>query len=232
MIDLLGGKTASLRTQDYAVTHLGYGPLHPDAMLSARVAPQMIGLGLLDAIPVADVLALAEPDDAGGDGISGRPQIVMSAEYGVPMLGRFGLQAGKPSVWEQSAGAFAGDNGILTSLHPAGCGDCTLAQVACRAASNGNTADHDGVELADLGLQLVSFYSSILGVPARRDIDDPDVLLGKQVFYETGCISCHTPKHVTHCLVGQPEKSFQLIWPYLDMPPPDRAALIRILESL
>ena len=214
---LSGGETASLRTPAYDLTTLGYGALHPDIMLSPRVAPQMIGLGLLDAIPVADILARADPDDADDDGISGRPQIVMSTEYGVPMLGRFGLKAGKPSVWEQSAGAFAGDIGISTTLHPAGFGDCMPAQVKCRTAPDGNTADHDNAEIGDVGLELVSFYSSNLGVPARRDIDDPQVLRGKQVFYETGCIACHTPKHVTHRLDGQPEQSFQLIWPYTDM---------------
>lgn len=217
IIALSGGETASLRHPTYDLTGLGYGPLHPDVMLSPRIAPQMIGLGLLDAIPAADILSRADPDDADGDGISGRAQIVMSTQYGTPMLGRFGLKAGKPSVWEQSAGAFAGDIGISTTVHPAGYGDCTEAQVKCQAAPNGNTAVHDNAEIGDVGLELVSFYSSNLGVPARRDIDDPQVLHGKQVFYDTGCISCHTPKHVTHRLEDQPEQSFQLIWPYTDM---------------
>lgn len=217
VIPLSGGETASLRAPQYDLTNLGYGALHPDIMISPRVAPQMIGLGLLDAIPAADILARADPDDANGDGISGRAQIVMSAEYGVPMLGRFGLKAGKPSVWEQSAAAFSGDIGISSPLHPAGYGDCTEAQEKCRAAPNGNTAAHDGAEIGEVGLELVSFYSSNLGVPARRDINDPQVLRGKQVFYETGCISCHTPKHVTHRLEDQPEQSFQLIWPYTDL---------------
>ena len=217
VIELSGGETASLRTPQYDLTNLGYGPLHPEVMISPRIAPQMIGLGLLDALPAADILALADPTDADGDGISGRPQIVMSSEYGVPMLGRFGLKAGKPSVWEQSAGACAGDIGISTTLFPAGSGDCTDLQTKCQAAPNGNTAIHDNAEIGDVGLELVSFYSSNLGVPARRDTGDPQVLRGKQVFYETGCISCHTPKHVTHRLDNQPEQSFQLIWPYTDM---------------
>ncbi|MBY5935641.1 c-type cytochrome [Tateyamaria omphalii] len=217
VIALSGGETASLRKPTTTLTNLGYGPLHDSAMISARVAPQMIGLGLLDAIPAADILAKADPDDADGDGISGRPQIVMSDQYGVPMLGRFGLKAGKPSVWEQSAAAFAGDIGISTPLHPAGHGDCTDTQTACLAAPNGNTAVHDNAEIGTAGLELVSFYSSNLAVPARRNIDDPEVLRGKQVFYNTGCIACHTPKHVTHRLDGQPEQSFQLIWPYTDL---------------
>ncbi len=216
-VELSDGETVSLRVPTYDVADPGYGPLHPDVMLSARVAPQMIGLGLLEAIPAEDILALADPEDTDGDGISGRAQIVMSAEYGVPMLGRFGLKAGQPSVWEQSAAAFSGDIGISTTLFPDAYGDCTEAQTDCRTAPHGNTAAHDDAEIGDEGLDLVSFYAANLGVPARRDVDDPLVLLGKRVFYETGCTGCHTPKFVTHRLEDQPEQSFQLIWPYTDM---------------
>ncbi|MEM6387584.1 MAG: di-heme oxidoredictase family protein [Pseudomonadota bacterium] len=216
-ITLSGGEVVSLRHPTYTIENTGYGALHPDAMLSPRVAPQMIGLGLLDAIPAGDILANADPDDADGNGISGRAQIVMSAEYGVPMLGRFGLKAGQPSVWEQSADAFKGDIGISTTLHPAGYGDCTAAQTKCQTAPHGNTAIHDNAEIGDEALEFVTFYSSNLGVPARRYVDDPEVLKGKQVFYETGCIACHTPKFVTHRLEDQNEQSFQLIWPYTDL---------------
>ena len=217
VVVLSDGETATLRHPQYGIDNLGYGPLHPDAMLSPRVAPQMIGLGLLEAIPAADILANADPDDRDGDGISGRAQIVLSAQYGTPMLGRFGLKAGQPSIWEQSAGAFSGDIGISTTLHPAGYGDCTEAQIDCRAAPNGNTPDHDNAEIGDDALRLVRFYAANLGVPARRDVDNPEVLRGKQVFYTTGCTACHTPKFVTHRLDDQPEQSFQLIWPYTDM---------------
>ncbi len=98
---------------------MGDGPLHPQAMLSPRIGPQMIGLELLEAIPAVDILDGADPDDLDGDGISGRANIVWSAEFGMPMLGRFGLKAGSPTVREQTAGAFAGDIGIfLTRSSP------------------------------------------------------------------------------------------------------------------
>ncbi|MEM8788887.1 MAG: di-heme oxidoredictase family protein [Pseudomonadota bacterium] len=216
-IELSEGEVASLRAPVYDIADPGYGAPHPELMISPRIAPQMIGLGLIDAIPAADILALADPDDTDGDGISGRPQIVMSRAYGVPMLGRFGLKAGQPSVWEQSAAAFHGDIGISSTLFPAGHGECTAAQADCRAAPDGNTAIHDNAEISDEALELVTFYASNLGVPARRDVGDPQVLHGKRVFYQTGCISCHTPKFVTHRLDDQPEQSFQLIWPYTDM---------------
>ena len=215
-VPLSGGETASLRQPTYTAADLGYGPLHPDAMLSPRVAPQMIGLGLLEAIPAADILAQADPDDADGDGISGRPNIVWSDEFDIAMLGRFGLKAGAPTVIQQSAGAFAGDIGISSPLYPAPYGECTEAQAACVDAPHGDQ-DARGVEIDQEGLDLVVFYSRNLAVPARRDVDDPEVLRGKQVFYETGCTACHTPNYVTHRLEDQPEQSFQLIWPYSDM---------------
>jgi CxxC motif-containing protein (DUF1111 family) len=215
-IILSDGETAHLRHPVYEATNLGYGPLHPDAMLSPRVAPQMIGLGLLEAIPAADILAGTDPDDLNDDGISGRTNIVWSAEYDQPMLGRFGLKAGAPTVREQSAGAFAGDIGISSPLFPNGAGECTVAQSDCQSAIHGDQDDRV-TEIDDEGLDLVTFYSRNLAVPARRNVNDPDVLRGKEVFYQTGCTSCHQPSFVTHRLADQPEQSFQLIWPYTDM---------------
>lgn len=213
---LADGTEVSLRHPTYEATNLGYGPLHPDAMLSPRVAPQMIGLGLLEAIPAADILANADPEDANGDGISGRPNIVWSVEFDQPMLGRFGLKAGNPTIMQQSAGAFSGDIGISNPLFPAGAGECTGLQTACLDAPHGDKDDRV-YEIDANGMDLVTYYSRNLGVPARRDTADPTVLRGKKVFYETGCISCHTPSFVTHRLQDQPEQSFQLIWPYSDL---------------
>ncbi|WP_425427154.1 di-heme oxidoredictase family protein [Sulfitobacter donghicola] len=210
------GSTVDLRKPTYTFTDVAYGDLHPQTQLSPRVTPQMIGLGLLEAIPEADILALADPDDADGDGISGKANRVWSGEFDQWMLGRFGLKAGAPTIKAQSAGAFSGDLGLSTSLHPAGWGECTGAQSDCRLAPDGSSPT-DQLEVSDEVLDLVTFYSRNLAVPARRDLDDPQVLRGKELFYQTGCVSCHQPKFVTHRLENQPEQSFQLIWPYSDM---------------
>ena len=217
-VTLSDGTIISLIAPSYALSDPAYGAPAPDLMLSPRVAPQMIGLGLLEAIPAADILALADPDDANGDGISGRAQIVPSVEFGVPMLGRFGLKAGAPTIKEQSAGAFSSDMGLSTVLHPDPFGDCTATETACRNAPNGQQDGlRDGLEVDRQSLDLVTFYSRNLGVPERRDLDDPQVLHGKQVFYSLNCQGCHVAKHVTNRLDGQPEQSFQLIWPYTDL---------------
>jgi CxxC motif-containing protein (DUF1111 family) len=217
-VELADGTIVTLQKPSYSVTDLAMGPLAPDVMLSPRVAPQMIGLGLLEAIPAADILALADPDDSDGDGISGRPNIVWSPEFDIPMLGRFGLKAGAATVREQSAGAFAGDMGLSNPLHPDPWGDCTAVQADCRIAPHGQEPGaRDGLEVDASSLDLVTFYSRNLGVPARRKVDDPEVLRGKEIFYQSGCTGCHQPKFVTHRLDGQPEQSFQLAWPYSDM---------------
>ncbi|WP_245216544.1 di-heme oxidoredictase family protein [Sagittula salina] len=213
---LSGGEAIALRVPTYRAKDLGYGPLGEGAMLSPRVAPQMIGLGLLEAVPADDIVALADPEDADRDGISGRAQIVWSAEFDRPMLGRFGLKAGAPTIKEQSAAAFVGDIGISNPIFPDGAGECTDAQVDCRAALHGDQDDR-GFEIDGEGLDLVTFYSRNLGVPGRRGADKTEVLRGKEVFYRTGCQSCHNPSFVTHRLEDQPEQSFQLIWPYTDM---------------
>nr|WP_026198399.1 di-heme oxidoredictase family protein [Wenxinia marina] len=215
LVPLSGGEVASLRAPTYEAADLGYGPLAPYAMLSPRVTPQMIGLGLLEAIPATDILAHADEDDADGDGISGRPNVVWSLVHDAPMLGRFGWKAGTPTLLEQTAGAFSGDIGISSPLFPDGWGDCSSAEAACRAAMHG--ADVGAHEIEQEGLDLVTFYSRNLGVPARRGEDDPQVLRGKEVFYDAGCASCHVPKFVTARLEDRPEQSFQLIWPYTDL---------------
>ncbi|PIE14903.1 MAG: thiol oxidoreductase [Rhodobacterales bacterium] len=217
LIELADGTVVHLRKPHYQVDDPGYGPLHPQAMLSPRVAQQMIGLGLLESIPAQAILDHADPEDADGDGISGRAQIVTSEIWGEPMLGRFGHKAGAATVYRQSAGAFHGDVGISSPLFPQGYGECTAQQVDCRTAPDGNSIANDGLEIGGDAMDAVSFYAENLAVPMRRKVNDPSVLRGKELFYQSGCIACHRPKFVTHRLEDRPEQSFQLIWPYTDL---------------
>ena len=83
---------------------------------SVRISPPLLGLGLLEAIPEEDILALADPEDTDGDGISGRLHLVRDAESGELRLGRFGWKAGQPTVRQQTAAALRTDMGVLTSV--------------------------------------------------------------------------------------------------------------------
>lgn len=215
-VEFTDGEVVTLQKPTYRVVGLKNGPLHPQAMISPRVAPPMIGMGLLEAIADKDILALADPDDKDGDGISGRPNHGWDAAAQKVALTRFGWKAGQPTVEQQSAYAFAGDMGISSRLARAGWGDCTAAQKDCRAAPDGSDPK-EGVELPDKMLDLVTFYARNLAVPARRNIDAPEVLRGKKLFYESGCVDCHRPKFVTRRDSAEPEQSFQLIWPYSDL---------------
>jgi CxxC motif-containing protein (DUF1111 family) len=213
---LADGEVVRLQKPTYSARDLQYGPMHPQAMLSARVAPPMIGMGLLEAIDEADILAWADPDDANGDGISGRPNRVWSVEQQRPVLGRFGWKAGEPSIAQQSAHAFAGDIGISSPLVADPWGDCTEREAVCRAAPHG-VGPSKPFEVAPSMFEQVVFYSRNLAVPARRKVDDARVLEGKRLFYQAGCASCHRPKYVTRRDPALPEQSHQLIWPYSDL---------------
>lgn len=211
------GTVVTLRRPTYSVADLAYGPMSPDVMLSPRVAPPMIGLGLLEQVPEADILSHADPDDTNGDGISGKANFVLDPVSRQVVLGRFGWKAGAGTIRSQSASAFAGDIGISTPLVNAPHGDCTAAQADCLAAPTGEQERLGVSEAPDPVLDLVTFYSQNLGVPQRRKVDDPQVLAGKQAFYMSGCVSCHTPKFVTSRQAPDKEHQFQLIWPYSDL---------------
>jgi len=215
-VELNGGETAVLQKPVYRVRALGFGEMHPDTLISPRVAPPMIGLGLIQAIHPGDLEALADPDDLDGDGISGKISQVRDPHTGTLVPGRFGWKASNPTIRAQTAGAFSGDIGISTPDKPGDYGDCTDAQEACRALPHGEQIRLGPTEAPDPVMDLVTFYSENLAVPMRRDVDDPDVLKGKQVFYEAGCPACHQPKFVTSRKAGNPAHRFQLIWPYSD----------------
>jgi CxxC motif-containing protein (DUF1111 family) len=216
------GTVVPLRRPVYLIGDPAYDGSQPHSegwpRLSPRLAPPMIGLGLLEAIPSANILARADADDRDGDGISGRATVVMSAEYGVPMLGRFGWKAAVATVREQVATALSIDMGLSSPLFPDPWGDCTAAQAVCRDAPDGQEPGiRDGRELDGASLDLITLYAGNLAVPARRGADDPTVLRGKALFYQADCTACHVPKYVTARLADRPEQSFQLIWPYTDL---------------
>jgi len=214
-VQLAGGETVVLRAPSYRITDLQYGPLDPKVMLSPRIAPQMIGMGLLEAIPAETILAGADPDDKDGDGISGRPNRAWSLDENRLVLGRFGWKAGTPSILQQTAQAFAGDMGLSSRLVLQPAGDCTPRQSACRAAPDGRNDGHE--EVSDQFLNLVASYARNLAVPRRRDADRPEVRVGGRLFREIGCAACHRPSFKTGNSTVSPHLSGQTIWPYTDL---------------
>ena len=203
------GEAYSLRRPHYALEDLAFGPADPDLRVSPRTAPFMIGLGLLEALDADTILAGADPDDHDGDGISGRPNYVHDVISGETRLGRFGWKANVPGLEQQNAGAFVGDIGMTSPLFPDQ--NCTAAQTACEAAPTGGDP-----ELDQNKLDIVTFYSRHLAVPARRDVLDPDVQRGEQLFAAIGCAGCHTTTLVTGAS-AEPALAGQRIHPYTDL---------------
>lgn len=215
-VSLDDGTVISLRKPSYSVTDLGYGPLDPETTLSPRMTPPMTGMGLIEAIHPADILVHADPDDRDGDGVSGRVALARDPATGDIAIGRFGWKAQNATVRQQSSGAFSGDIGISTPEVPGGHGDCMPSQTECMDLPMGIQLDLGDTEAPDPVLELVTFYSQNLAVPARRGVDDAEVLDGKEVFYSLGCTTCHVPKYVTSRKATNPAHRFQLIWPYSD----------------
>lgn len=216
-VTLGDGEVVHLRKPTYTITDLGYGPMHPETMISPRVAPPMIGLGLIEAIPEADILAAEDPDDLDGDGISGRASRVWSLEHNRFMIGRFGWKAGAPTVLQQSAEAAAGDMGLGSIMVPKAAGDCTERQPTCLAAPHGGTAKAPGEEFKTQLLKLTAFYARNLAVPPRRNAEAPDVLAGKALFHQIGCAACHLPSFTTGTETPDAHLAGQRIWPYTDL---------------
>jgi CxxC motif-containing protein (DUF1111 family) len=204
------GSTYRLRRPRLALRALAYGPLRPDAELSARVAPALVGMGLLETIPAHEIAKRADPDDVDRDGISGRVNRVWDVERQTFAPGRFGWKAGMPSVRQQIAAAFSGDLGITSALFPES--SCTPAQRQCRDAPVGSAP-----ELGSDVLELVTFYVKTLAVPARRRMQVASVKRGETLFRDAGCASCHVERAVTGDDPRFPELSQQEIHPYTDL---------------
>lgn len=206
------GTEYSLRAPTYEIESLAHGPLGDDILISPRLAPQVIGVGLLEAIPEDDIVAAADPDDADGDGISGRVNRAWNPRTEQLELGRFGWKANAPTVESQVVGAFSGDIGITSAPLPDQ--SCTPTQTACNDAPDGGQP-----EITEDRLAAITFYSRTLAVPAMRSTDDADVRRGAEQFETFGCASCHTPEQRSGGLdeVGVAALADQTFFPYTDL---------------
>lgn len=209
------GVAYSLRRPSYRLEDLASGPLAANARMSVRMPPALVGLGLLEAIPEASLLAHADPDDRDGDGISGRANRVPDRSTGQPVLGRFGWKAGQPSLRQQNATALREDLGLThpvleTTPDPSGPHNDALAD------TDTDTADRS-YELSSHQVERLTLYTRLLSVPARRQWQDHGVLWGQALFNAVGCQRCHQPRFETDEVADLPELSRQVIRPYSDL---------------
>jgi CxxC motif-containing protein (DUF1111 family) len=193
------GSITILRRPTYGIADPGYGPVAGTLGTSARLAPALHGLGLLERIPDADILAQEDPDDHNGDGISGRANRLSEGDS--PAIGRFGWKATHATISHQNAEAFSLDIGMSTPLFPAPWGDCTETQSACRTARHGDQPQYEGLEIPSTLLNLLDDYIRSLPPPST---ERPPVAAQESLFAATGCAACHRP-------------SFGTVRPYTDL---------------
>ena len=173
------------------------------ARFSARIAPQLVGLGLLEAIPESTILEWQDENDADGNGISGRASVVNDVKTGEPRLGRFGYKAATYSVEHQVASALNTDIGVMTEMLPAP--DCGAQQTDCGDV---------GSELEQQYFDELVKYNSLLGVGARRDYAEEG---GIGVFNSIGCGNCHRQTMTTSEFHPLAELRNQVIQPFTDL---------------
>lgn len=214
---LSGGETVALVKPSYAFK----GPV--PAQFSARQAPQVIGMGLLEAVAEPTILALADPDDRNGDGVRGIPNWVADPETGKTHLGRFGWKATKASIRQQVGDALIKDMGVTSPVFPSR--GCQREAADCRAAAATSVSETD--------LQRLTHYLSLIGVPAQRslrsgfpdgvrvspehDVDPPQIARGGTLFAQARCVACHTPTLKTGNTHPFAELRDQTIHPYSDL---------------
>lgn len=199
------GETYQLRTPTYTLTNF-YKPINT-YLISPRLAPPVFGIGLLEAVPDEDIIALADPADVNHDGITGEPNYVWDPVSNSFKLGRFGWKANVATVLAQVAGAYNQDMGVTNNIFPI---ESSMGQ------PQGDILKDDP-EISEEILKAVTFYIQTLAVPARRNVTDPSVLRGKQIFKDAKCSNCHAETFTTGVNVAIPQLSNQIIHPYTDL---------------
>ncbi|HWD91528.1 MAG TPA: di-heme oxidoredictase family protein [Verrucomicrobiae bacterium] len=164
---------------------------------SVRLAPQLVGLGLLEAVSEQTIQA-----GAGSGGTAGRMAIVTDPQTGQQRVGRFNYKAGKARLSHQVAGALNNDMGVTTSIFP---------------MLDGDTGTNGAPELSDSDLDKMTRYIALLGVSARRGLTNASALHGEQLFASANCVSCHTPTLTTSPYHPFAELRNQTIHPYTDL---------------
>ena len=208
-VSLAGGEVVKLRRPDIRITRWNYGDPAPGMLIGPRLAPPVIGGGLLEA--VTDLEKRADPDDRDGDGISGRVNWLQSSGTGEKVPGRFGWKANVPTLRAQAAGAFSGDMGITSAEEPDG--EFTPAQAAKLAGiPNGGRPEADL-----LVMDRIESYLRGLGVPARRNAGDTTAQKGEALFQSLRCAACHLPEVRTGTEHPFKELQNQTIHPYTDL---------------
>ena len=219
-VNLADGEKIILRVPKIQFVALQFGELGKDVLISLRIAPAMVGLGLLEAVPEETILAVAREQEKLG--VSGRPNYVWDYENGKTVLGRFGWKANQPNLRQQTAAAFFGDIGATSEFFPEE--NCPSVQVQCldlpsasKCGGQGGCTGNYRPEVVPSRLTNITLYLQALAVPARRNVDDAEVQRGEGLFAQANCGVCHMPQLKTGSKAAIAAASNLLIHPYTDL---------------
>lgn len=202
------GTTVTLRQPAYGL-HNSYIALPGSYMLSPRLAPRLVGLGLLENIPESTILSFVDAGDQNSDGITGRANYVYDSYTKKMEIGRFGLKANTPTLLLQVATAYQQDMGVTSYMQPL---ESAYGQSQMNSIGAGDTGD----ELIDSLMNYVTFYVQTLAVPARRDVLDSVNKRGAVLFNQVNCSGCHRPTMQTGVNAAI-NLSSERIHPYTDL---------------
>ena len=211
--DTTGNKFLHLggpQLQDRAIPGFQPEQIPAGATFSKFTPPANTGLGFLEAVPDAAILALADENDVNNDGISGRPNWISIPSYCIlrpgtietngKYIGRFGKKAAVYDLLQQTVNAYNQDMGVNSSYE-------------YFSTYNGLEVDP---EITNQTVLDVVFYLQTLKAPIQRIQNDADVIAGKQIFLNISCGKCHTPELQTgpSSIAALSNKKF---FPYTDL---------------
>ncbi len=163
---------------------------------SLRMSPALVGMGLLEAIPLERLQELADPDDTNNDGISGRLNYVRDKLSGSILAGRFGFKATSPSLRDQIGTALLLDMGITNNASPRKVG-------------------HPELSAEDVDNLVI--YQQLSGVPRFRSFSESRFIAGFTAFQAARCSDCHTKTHQTASTATPQLLASQTIHPFTDL---------------
>ncbi|MFL6579283.1 MAG: di-heme oxidoredictase family protein [Burkholderiales bacterium] len=215
------GDEKLLRFPELEMQNLQFGDLDPETMMSVRVAQQLVGLGLLEAVPETTMLAIAKSQAQ--TAFAGHPNYVWDIESERKVIGKFGWKANQPSLRQQTAAAFNGDIGATSFLFPEK--NCPPIQKQCIelpsaskcGGQGGCTGNAFRPEVNPSRLTNITFYLQTLSVPARRSVANAEVLHGGSVFAALQCTGCHLPDLQTGPKAFIPAAANLIFHPYTDL---------------
>jgi CxxC motif-containing protein (DUF1111 family) len=173
---------------EYQLKDLQYGAIDKNVNITNRLAPALVGLGLLEKLTDIQILENEDIDDVNGDGISGKANIVYSKEHKDFRVGRYTWKGSAPSVMHQSAAAAFNDMSLTNPLFQKE--NCKASQIECLKAPKGD--DIRGKTTFDLPMKrlyAITFYLQNLQIPNSKITEKK----GEELFATIGCVKCHTP---------------------------------------